>query len=143
MRRPCCCRRPGWGVDTTAIARQIREVGPSVFYPMPVRAFDAAAFGTYDTRDEATIRGFRERAVFNYVQGVCPYATGSMSEKITEHEMLYLPDGVGARGVRDRDPPPRHRGRRGRRLGARVPQDALSRDDPQGVHHHPEPARLG
>ena len=86
------------GVDTTAIARQIREVGPSVFYPMPVRAFDAAAFGTYDTRDEATIRGFRERAVFNYVQGVCPYATGSMSEKITEHEMLYCPTASAPEG---------------------------------------------
>ena len=86
------------GVDTTAIARRIREAGPSVFYPMPVRAFDAAAFGTYDTRDEATIRGFRERAVFNYVQGICPYATGSMSEKITEHEMLYCPTAAAPEG---------------------------------------------
>ncbi|HSP89928.1 MAG TPA: class II aldolase/adducin family protein [Vicinamibacterales bacterium] len=86
------------GVDTTAIARRIREVGPSVFYPMPVRAFDAASFGTYDTRDEATIRGFRERAAFNYVQGVCPYATGSMSEKITEHEMLYCPTASAPEG---------------------------------------------
>ncbi len=86
------------GVDTTAIARRIREAGPSAFYPMPVRAFDAAAFGTYDTRDEATIRGFRERAVFNYVQGICPYATGSMSEKITEHEMLYCPTAAAPEG---------------------------------------------
>jgi len=86
------------GVDTTAIARRIREAGPSVFYPMPVRPFDAASFGIYDTRDEATIRGFRERAAFNYVQGVCPYATGSMSEKITEHEMLYCPTASAPEG---------------------------------------------
>ncbi len=86
------------GVDTTAMARRIREAGPSVFYPMPVRTFDAAAFGTYDTRDETTIRGFRERAVFNYVQGICPYATGSMSEKITEHEMLYCPTASAPEG---------------------------------------------
>ncbi|MFO7694585.1 MAG: class II aldolase/adducin family protein, partial [Vicinamibacterales bacterium] len=86
------------GVDTTAIARRVREAGPAAFYPMPVRAFDAAAFGTYDTRDEATIRGFRERAVFNYVQEICPYATGSMSEKITEHEMLYCPTASAPEG---------------------------------------------
>jgi len=86
------------GVDTTAIARRIREAGPSVFYPMPVRPFDAASFGIYDTRDEATIRGFRERAAFTYVQGVCPYATGSLSEKITEHEMLYCPTASAPEG---------------------------------------------
>jgi ribulose-5-phosphate 4-epimerase/fuculose-1-phosphate aldolase len=79
------------GVDTSAIARRIREAGAAAFYPMRVRAFDATEFGTYETRDEATIRAFRERALFNFVQGVCPYATGSMSEKITEHEMLYCP----------------------------------------------------
>jgi ribulose-5-phosphate 4-epimerase/fuculose-1-phosphate aldolase len=86
------------GVDTTALARRIREAGPAAFYPMPVRAFDATAFGTYDTRDEATIRAFRERALFNFVQGICPYAAGSMSEKITEHEMLYCPTASAPEG---------------------------------------------
>jgi len=86
------------GVDTTALARRIRRTGQAAFYPMPVRGFDAAAFGTYDTRDEATIRAFRERAVFNYVQGISPYATGSMSEKITGHEMLYCPTASAPEG---------------------------------------------
>ena len=86
------------GVDTTAIARRIREQGPAALYPMRVRAFDASEFGTYETRDEATIRAFRERAVFNFVQGVSPYATGSMSEKITEHEMLYCPTASAPEG---------------------------------------------
>jgi ribulose-5-phosphate 4-epimerase/fuculose-1-phosphate aldolase len=86
------------GVDTTAIARRIREEGPAAFFPMRVRAFDASEFGTYDTRDDATIRAFRERAVFNFVQGVSPYATGSMSEKITEHEMLYCPTASAPEG---------------------------------------------
>ena len=86
------------GVDTRAIARRIREAGPAVFYPMSVRAFDAGEFGTYETRDEATIRAFRERAAFNFVQGICPYATGSMSEKITEHEMLYCPTASAPEG---------------------------------------------
>ena len=54
--------------------------------------------GTYDTRDEATIRAFRERALFNFVQGICPYATGSMSEQITEHEMLYCPTAAAPEG---------------------------------------------
>jgi ribulose-5-phosphate 4-epimerase/fuculose-1-phosphate aldolase len=86
------------GLDTTALARRIREAGPAAFYPMRVRAFEAAAFGTYDTQDEATIRAFRERALFNFVQGISPYATGSMSEKITEREMLYCPTASAPEG---------------------------------------------
>ena len=86
------------GVDTTAIARRIREAGGAAVYPMKVRAFDVNEFGTYETRDEATIRTFRERALFNFVQGICPYGTGSMSEKITEHEMLYCPTAAAPEG---------------------------------------------
>ncbi len=109
------------GVDTTALARRIREAGPASFYPMPVRAFDGAAFGTYDTRDEATIRAFRERAVFNFVQGVSPYATGSMSEKITEHEMLYCPTASAPEGFEI--------------AIRRLPIDALEGDDWELVFH--------
>ncbi len=79
------------GIDTTALARRIRDAGAASLYPMKVRAHDAAAMGTFDTRDEATIRAFRERALFNFVQGISPHATGSMSEKIKEREMLYCP----------------------------------------------------
>ena len=86
------------GVDTTALARRVRETGAAAFYPMCVRRFDAAGFGTYETRDEATIRAFRERALFNFVQGISPYATGSMSEKITEHDMLYCPTASAPEG---------------------------------------------
>ena len=131
------------GVDTTALARRIREASPAAFFPMPVRAFDAAAFGTYDTRDEATIRAFRERAVFNFVQGVSPYATGSMSEKITEHEMLYCPTASAPEGfdIAIRRLP--IDALEGDDWELDVPQDALPRHEPQGVHHHPEPARLG
>ncbi len=86
------------GVDTTAIARRIRGTSPASVFPLAVRPFDAAAFGVYETRDEATIRAFRERALFNFVQGVSPYATGSMSEKITEREMLYCPSASAPEG---------------------------------------------
>jgi len=86
------------GVDTALLARRVREAGAAAVFPMKVRAFDAGAFGTYDTRDDATIRAFRERAVFNFVQGISPYATGSMSEKITEHEMLYCPTAAAPEG---------------------------------------------
>lgn len=87
------------GVDTAAMARRIRELGAAACYPMPVRAFDAGEFGTYDTRDEATIRAFRERAFFNFVQGICPFGAGSMSEKITEREMLYCPTAAAPEGI--------------------------------------------
>jgi ribulose-5-phosphate 4-epimerase/fuculose-1-phosphate aldolase len=86
------------GVDTTALARRLRAEGPAALYPMPVRPFDAVEFGTYDTTDETTIRSFRERALFNFVQEVCPYATGSMSERVTEHEMLYCPTAAAPEG---------------------------------------------
>lgn len=86
------------GVDTPAIARRLRHEGAAAVYPMPVRPFDVGEFGVYETRDETTIRAFRERAVFNFVQGVCPYGTGSMSEKITEREMLYCPTAAAPEG---------------------------------------------
>ena len=86
------------GIDTTALARRIRVAGAAALYPMRVRTFGAAEFGTCETRDEATIRAFRERALFNFVQGISPYATGSMSEKITEHEMLYCPTAAAPEG---------------------------------------------
>lgn len=86
------------GVDTAALARRVRDAGAAAIYPMPVRPFDPAAFGVYDTRDDATIRAFRERALFNFVQGISPYGTGSMSEKITGHEMLYCPTAAAPEG---------------------------------------------
>lgn len=86
------------GVDTTALARRMLEAGTRAFYPLPVRRFDPSAFSVYDTRDEATIRAFRERALFNFVQGITPYGTGSMSEKITEHEMLFCPTAAAPEG---------------------------------------------
>jgi ribulose-5-phosphate 4-epimerase/fuculose-1-phosphate aldolase len=79
------------GVDTGSLARRLRESGASTVYPMRVRPFDAAEMGRYETRDEATVRAFRERALFNFVQGISPYGTGSMSERVTEREMLYCP----------------------------------------------------
>ncbi len=86
------------GVDTPALARRVRAAGGQALFPMTLRPFDADEFGTYETRDEATIRAFRERALFNFVQGISPYATGSMSEKITEHEMLYCPTASAPEG---------------------------------------------
>lgn len=86
------------GVDTTALARRIRHEGAAAVYPMKVRPFDAAGSAPCDTRDEATIRAFRERALFNFVQNVSPCATGSMSEKITERQMLYCPTSSAPEG---------------------------------------------
>jgi L-fuculose-phosphate aldolase len=86
------------GVDTTALARRIREAGAASLYPMKLRAFDTLEFGTYETRDQATIRAFQERALFNFVQAICPYGTGSMSEKVTEHDMLYCPTAAAPEG---------------------------------------------
>jgi len=86
------------GVDTTALARRIRETGAAGVYPMPIRPFGASGFGTHETRDEATIRAFRERAFFNFVQGISPSATGSMSEKVTERERLYCPTAAAPEG---------------------------------------------
>lgn len=86
------------GVDTTALARRVLAAGARAFFPMRLRTFEAAEIGTYETRDEATIRAFRERALFNFVQEISPFATGSMSEKITEHEMLYCPTASAPEG---------------------------------------------
>jgi ribulose-5-phosphate 4-epimerase/fuculose-1-phosphate aldolase len=79
------------GVDVAAIARRIRNDGPASIYPRRVRPFDVARMGIYETNDQSTIDAFNERAQFNFYQKISPYGTGSMSEKITEGEMLYCP----------------------------------------------------
>ncbi len=79
------------GVDTTAVARRIRREGRESIYPQKVKGFNPGEMGRYDTKDNATIDAFKERAQFNFYQAISPYGTGSMSEMITEGEMLYCP----------------------------------------------------
>jgi ribulose-5-phosphate 4-epimerase/fuculose-1-phosphate aldolase len=79
------------GVDTTAIARRIRDAGAEAVYPGKTRPFETSTMGHYETRDPATVAAFRERAEFNFYQGITPLGTGSMSEQITEREMIYCP----------------------------------------------------
>jgi len=79
------------GVDTAAIAKRIWKGGAGAIYPYRPKGFNPAEMGRYDTKDQATIAAFKERAQFNFYQCISPYGTGSMSEKITEREMLYCP----------------------------------------------------
>ena len=79
------------GVDTSAIAKCIMKKGADEIYPHRPKGFNPSEMGVYETRDQATIASFKERAEFNFYQGISPYGTGSMSERITEREMLYCP----------------------------------------------------
>jgi len=79
------------GVDTSEISRRIRKNGVSSLFPQTIKDFNPDSLGYYQTKDQATISAFKERAHFNYYQGITPFGTGSMSEKITEKEMLYCP----------------------------------------------------
>lgn len=79
------------GVDTPAISRKIHKDGASRLYPQTIHSFNLNEMGKYETGDSSTIAVFMERGQFNYYQKISPYGTGSMSEKITESEMLYCP----------------------------------------------------
>lgn len=79
------------GVDTSELSREIRKKGASSLYSQSIKDFNPDSLGNYQTKDQATISVFKERAHFNYYQGITPFGTGSMSEKITEKEMLYCP----------------------------------------------------
>jgi ribulose-5-phosphate 4-epimerase/fuculose-1-phosphate aldolase len=87
------------GVDTTAIAKRIREQGREKVYPFQTKRFEPGEMGRYETKDQATIDAFKERANFNFYQAISPYGTGSMSEKITESEMLYCPVAAAPEGL--------------------------------------------
>jgi len=86
------------GVDVAAIARRIRKDGRASIYPWRIRPFDVTRMGIYETNDKSTIEAFKERAQFNFYQKITPYGTGSMSEKITEGEMLYCPVAAAPEG---------------------------------------------
>jgi len=79
------------GVDTRIISERLRQDGAGALYPFTVRSFDASVLGRYDTNDANTISAFKERAQFNFYHAISPFGTGSMSEKVTQNEMLYCP----------------------------------------------------
>ena len=79
------------GVDTRALSERIRQDGADALYPATIRPFDASILGRYDTNDANTISAFKERARFNFYNAISPFGTGSMSEKVTQNEMLYCP----------------------------------------------------
>jgi len=79
------------GVDTRALSKVMRRDGAEALYPASLRPFDAAGLGRYDTSDANTIAAFKERAGFNFYNAISPFGAGSMSEKVTQNEMLYCP----------------------------------------------------
>ncbi|MDP6542614.1 MAG: class II aldolase/adducin family protein [Phycisphaerae bacterium] len=86
------------GIDTRAISERIRRDGADALYPVKVRPFDASVLGQYDTDDANTISAFKERARFNFYNSISPFGTGSMSEKVTQNEMLYCPTAAAPEG---------------------------------------------
>ncbi len=79
------------GVDTHRLSQRIYTDGAENLYPQTARRWDPKNMGIYQTRDDSTIAVFMERGHFNFYQKIAPFGTGSMSEKITETEMLYCP----------------------------------------------------
>jgi ribulose-5-phosphate 4-epimerase/fuculose-1-phosphate aldolase len=86
------------GIDTRAISEKIRQDGANALYPAAIRPFDASVLGRYDTDDANTIAAFKERARFNFYNSISPFGTGSMSEKVTQNEMLYCPTAAAPEG---------------------------------------------
>jgi len=86
------------GVDTRALSERIRQDGANALYPVTIRPFDASILGRYDTNDANTVSAFKERARFNFYDAISPFGTGSMSEKVTQNEMLYCPTASAPEG---------------------------------------------
>jgi ribulose-5-phosphate 4-epimerase/fuculose-1-phosphate aldolase len=86
------------GLDTRAISEKIRQDGVNALYPVTVRPFDSSILGQYETSDVNTIAAFKERAHFNFYNSISPFGTGSMSEKVTQNEMLYCPMAAAPEG---------------------------------------------
>jgi len=86
------------GLDTRALSEVVRQNGADGLYPAKVRPFDASILGRYDTTDANTISAFKERANFNFYNAISPFGTGSMSERVTQDEMLYCPTASAPEG---------------------------------------------
>jgi ribulose-5-phosphate 4-epimerase/fuculose-1-phosphate aldolase len=86
------------GIDTRAISEILHRDGANALYPAVIRPFDASILGRYDTSDANTIAAFKERARFNFYTSISPFGTGSMSEKVTQNEMLYCPTASAPEG---------------------------------------------
>lgn len=79
------------GVDVISLSCMLQKEGTESVYKKKIKDFSDIDLGHYETKDEATISAFKDRANFNFYQGITPFGTGSMSEKITERDMLYCP----------------------------------------------------
>jgi ribulose-5-phosphate 4-epimerase/fuculose-1-phosphate aldolase len=79
------------GVDTAALSRTLHQEAANCTYPQLIERFNPRLLGLYETKDSNTIAAFKERAQFNFYRSVTPFGTGSMSEKVTQQEMLYCP----------------------------------------------------
>jgi len=86
------------GVDTKALSEKVSQDGPDALYAAKMRPFDTSVLGTYETSDVNTIAAFKERARFNFYNAISPFGAGSMSEKVTQNEMLYCPTAAAPEG---------------------------------------------
>jgi len=79
------------GVDLGPIQQKIMSQGLDSVFPLRPHLLDVAELTTCEVSDEATKADFSHWLHYNYNFTIGAYGTGSMSQKVTEDEMIYCP----------------------------------------------------
>jgi len=84
-----CLRRRG--IDVIEIQRLLENKNKRGFFPIQPHQFQNIDFTCKEIKEKPVIHNFTQRLIYNYNNRLSGFATGSMSLKTTDIEMIYCP----------------------------------------------------
>jgi len=79
------------GIDIVEIQKEIWKTGVNKFFPVKPHLFNDAELSICEVKDKTVIDDFQQRLIYNYNNCIGAFGTGSISQKISEKEMIYCP----------------------------------------------------
>jgi len=84
-----CLRRRS--IDVIKIQRLLQDKSWKSFFPVQPHQFQDIDFTCCDIKEKSVIQDFKQRLIYNFNHRLSGFATGSMSLKVSDTEMIYCP----------------------------------------------------
>ncbi len=84
-----CLRRRG--IDVIKIQKILKFKGRATFFPVQPHRFQDIDFTCCDIKEKPVIQDFKQRLIYNFNHRLSGFATGSMSLKVSDTDMIYCP----------------------------------------------------
>ncbi|MFO7891324.1 MAG: class II aldolase/adducin family protein [bacterium] len=79
------------GIDVTGIQNSIQSSSEEKMISLTSYGFDYIDFSSSEVKEKQVIQEFRQSLSYNYINHLGSFATGSMSQKVTNDEMVFCP----------------------------------------------------